>query len=97
VAADAVVLVVHGDAEMVVGRLTGARPDLALVDALSRLQLAARRLGCAIRLDGASRDLRDILELTGLAGRLGVEPRREAEGSEQLGVQEVVDAGDPSV
>ena len=95
-AADAVVLVVHGDAEVVVGRLTGARPDITLVDAIARLQLAARRLGCSIRLGGVSSDLRGILELAGLGNDLGVEPRREAESGEQLGVQEVVDADDPS-
>jgi hypothetical protein len=82
VAAGAVVFVVHGDAQIVVGRLIDARPDVALVDALARLQLAARRLGCAIRLGEVSSDLRGLLVLTGLAECLGVEPRRETEGRE---------------
>lgn len=42
-------------------------PDLATLDTLARLQLAARRLGGAIRLQHPSRDLCQLLELTGLA------------------------------
>jgi hypothetical protein len=96
-----VVLVVHGDVEVVLGRVVGLRPDLALVDALARLQLAARRLGCSIRLHDPCEELRELLELAGLAelgaGGLGLslEARREAEGGEQLGVEEVVQPGDP--
>jgi ABC-type transporter Mla MlaB component len=41
--------------------------DAVTVDALARLQLAARRRGCQIRLRGASRALRDLVELMGLA------------------------------
>ena len=82
-----------------VGRL-GA--DLATVDALARLQLLARRRGCHLELLGASRELRDLLELAGLAhvvpvsggSALGV--GGQAEQGEQLGVEERGDARDPS-
>jgi ABC-type transporter Mla MlaB component len=43
-------------------------PDLVTVDALARLQLAARRLGCAVRLRDASADLRGLLAFAGLEG-----------------------------
>jgi ABC-type transporter Mla MlaB component len=48
------------------------RPDAATLDALARLQLAARRLGCRITLRGANRRLRDLLALTGLSEVLPV-------------------------
>ena len=41
--------------------------DVVAVDALARLQLTARRLGCRLRLRHASRDLHDLLAFTGLA------------------------------
>ncbi len=47
-----------------VAALTDA--DLETVDALARLQLAARRRGTRVRLLGASRHLRELLELVGL-------------------------------
>ncbi|MFD7899305.1 STAS domain-containing protein [Streptomyces sp. NPDC059743] len=43
-------------------------PDLAAVDALARLQLTARRHGCRVRLRGAGRELRLLLDLVGLLG-----------------------------
>ena len=69
--------------------------DLAVVDALSRLQLAARRSGWSVRLENPGRHLRQLLELVGLAGLL-VEVDRQAEGGEQLGVEEVVQPDDPA-
>lgn len=96
----AVVVLVAGDVELVVGRLAGVRPDLALVDALARLQLAARRLGWSIRLCGPDARLCELLDLAGLTDvvRVAGSPLQagwEAEGGEQLGVEEVVDGGDP--
>lgn len=46
----------------------GAVPavDAVTVDALARLQVAARRRGCQIRLRGASADLRRLIALMGL-------------------------------
>jgi ABC-type transporter Mla MlaB component len=43
------------------------RPDLSAVDALARLQLAARRQGWSIRLTGVCRELGSLLDLCGLA------------------------------
>jgi ABC-type transporter Mla MlaB component len=44
----------------------GVAPDAVTVDALARLQLAARRTGCTVRLSGASPELLDLVELMGL-------------------------------
>ena len=40
--------------------------DAVTVDALARLQLAAQRRGCQIRLRGASDELRDLVAFMGL-------------------------------
>jgi ABC-type transporter Mla MlaB component len=44
----------------------GIDTDAVTVDALARLQLAARRQGCQVRLRCASKDLRDLLAFMGL-------------------------------
>jgi hypothetical protein len=44
----------------------GVEPDAVTVDALARLQLAARRLGCRVRLRNASPELRDLVLFMGL-------------------------------
>ena len=44
----------------------GVEPDAVTVDALARLQLAARRRRCRIRLRGASPELLQLVELMGL-------------------------------
>jgi ABC-type transporter Mla MlaB component len=44
----------------------GVEPTAATVDALARLQLAAKRFGCRVRLGGASEDLRDLVAFMGL-------------------------------
>ena len=77
-----------------------AAPDLPLVDALARLQLAARRLGWEVRVVDPCPQLCQLLHLVGLAdvvdrAALPLEPDREAEGGEQLGIEEVVPPGDP--
>jgi ABC-type transporter Mla MlaB component len=41
--------------------------DAVTVDALARLQLAARRHGCQVRLLGASGDLRELVAFMGLS------------------------------
>jgi hypothetical protein len=41
-------------------------PDLRSVDALARLQLAAGRSGCSLRLRGLRPAVTEVLELTGL-------------------------------
>ena len=69
-------------------------PDLLTIDALARLQLVARRMGCAVRLRAAPRGLYGLLALVGLgdvipAAGLGVEPRRQPKQRKQaLGVEE---------
>jgi ABC-type transporter Mla MlaB component len=90
-----VVLVAADGTEEVVGRVEPGRADLATVDALVRFQLVARRAGGRVRVDDASDELRDLLELAGLAEVLGLEPRRKPELLEQLGIEEVMQAGDP--
>jgi ABC-type transporter Mla MlaB component len=44
----------------------GVRPDAVTVDALARLQLAARRHGCQIRLRNASPELLELVAFMGL-------------------------------
>ena len=72
-------------------------PVLRSVDALARLQLAARREGCSIELRNASAALRDLIALVGLVDVLPLEAGREPEVGEELGVQEVVEPRDPAV
>ncbi len=45
----------------------GVEPDAVTVDALARLQLAARRHGCRVRLCSTSRALRDLVSFMGLS------------------------------
>jgi predicted methyltransferase MtxX (methanogen marker protein 4) len=85
-----VLLIVDAETEEIVARVDARRPDLALVDALARLQLDARRRGGRLRLRNVTDELRGLLELVGLADVLAVEPRREPELGEQLGVDEVM-------
>lgn len=42
------------------------QPDATTVDALARLQLAAQRTGCRVRLRHASAELRSLVEFMGL-------------------------------
>jgi ABC-type transporter Mla MlaB component len=44
----------------------GVAPDAVTVDALARLQLAARRRGCQVRLRRASDELRRLVAFMGL-------------------------------
>lgn len=77
------------------------------IEALARLQLTARRNGRSIRLQRASPELEQLLQLTGLAGVVptglpassplrGRERLRQAEQREDAGrVEEAVDRFDP--
>jgi ABC-type transporter Mla MlaB component len=98
------VLLEGGAADQVVCD-TGAlvAPDIDTVDALARLQLAARRLGCQLRLRHASRELQELFALAGLrdvipfSSDLGLEPSGQTEEREQgLGVEEEADPADPA-
>ena len=74
-----------------------ARPDLTAVNALARLQLAAKRLGWTVRLRNPPAELCQLLDFIGLRDVIGALPREpcgEPEGGEQLGVEEVVEARD---
>jgi len=46
--------------------VAGVRADARTVDALARLQLAARRQGSQVRLTGTSRELRELVLFMGL-------------------------------
>jgi ABC-type transporter Mla MlaB component len=46
--------------------VTGIEPDAVTVDALARLQLAARRHGCQVRLRDASDQLIELVAFMGL-------------------------------
>jgi ABC-type transporter Mla MlaB component len=56
----------------------GIEPDAVTVDALARLQLAARRHDCQVRLRHASDELLDLVAFMGLTDVLSDEPGRPA-------------------
>jgi ABC-type transporter Mla MlaB component len=97
----ALVVLARGDAEVASWPLPGCgRPDLAVVGQLVKLQLGARRLGCAIYLRDAPPALVELLLLVGLADVVPCRPALrqvggETEGGEQVGVEEVVVPHDP--
>ena len=102
----ATVVLVHDGVEVASWPLVSTlRPDLSVVDEVARLQLAAGRLGCAIRLRAVRTDMFDLLAFAGLrevvpavtpAGDDGsLQAGGEPEGPEQRGVQEVVVPDDP--
>jgi hypothetical protein len=69
------VVLVRGRAEVACWPLPpGQNPDFWMVDQLARLQLAARRLGCSLRLRGAPSQLRELIDLAGLSDILTTEP-----------------------
>jgi hypothetical protein len=91
------VVVVRGDVEVGGWPLAGSgRPDLTVVDGLARLQLAAHRAGCAVRVVEPTCALRQLLQLAGLAELLlSVEVRWQPERGEQARVDEAVVTDDP--
>ncbi|MFI6338529.1 STAS domain-containing protein [Streptomyces sp. NPDC050535] len=69
-------------------------PGLGAVDALARLELAARRAGGRVRLRNPAPSLRALLDLVGLRFEMEGQPEeREPAG----GVQEAVEPGDPAL
>ena len=60
-------LLESADPQFVRCDVTGIAADAVAVDALARLQLAAQRRGCRVRLRGASEELRDLVALMGLS------------------------------
>jgi hypothetical protein len=70
--------------------------DLGTVDALARLQLAARRNGLELRLTRVPDELRELITFVGLAEALGLEPGRKVEEREErVGVEEEGELDDP--
>jgi ABC-type transporter Mla MlaB component len=53
-------------AEIAFCEVDGVAPDAVTADALARLQLAAGRRGCQVRLRGASAELLELLAFMGL-------------------------------
>jgi anti-anti-sigma regulatory factor len=57
--------------------------QLRIVEALARLQLAAKQRGGRIAVIGPAPDLRELIHLCGLTDALCVEARRQPEQREQ--------------
>jgi hypothetical protein len=101
----ATVVIVCGGAEVASWPFeAGWRPDLTAIDELCRLELAARRLGWSVRVRHAPNELRQLLELVGLAEVIGlcpdelvVEVGGEPEESEEVGIEKRMEPGDPSI
>jgi hypothetical protein len=89
------VVVVDDGTELVVGHMGPQRPDLTCVNRIARLQLAARRCGWSLVVRDPHPALGGLLELVGLGALVALEPGRQPEVLEQLGVDEVVQARDP--
>jgi hypothetical protein len=53
--------------EHVVVRVTGIEADLTLVNALANLHVMAKRFGWTLEIAGAGAELRELLDLVGLA------------------------------
>jgi anti-anti-sigma regulatory factor len=72
-------------------------PALSTIDALARLELAARRVGLELRLCRPPEELRELIGLCGLDKVLRVEPGGQPEEREQrLGVEEEPELDDPA-
>jgi ABC-type transporter Mla MlaB component len=60
-------LLEESGADLALCDVTGVGPDGVTIDALARLQLAARRHGCRVRLRHASPELLELLDFMGLS------------------------------
>ncbi|MDQ3723160.1 MAG: STAS domain-containing protein [Actinomycetota bacterium] len=93
------------DADVVVCDVGALVADLAAIEALARLRLTARRLGCGLRLRHPSRALEQMVAFCGLYDVLpceeGLDLRRNGGQPEERehprGVEERVDRGDAPV
>ncbi len=91
-------LVVDGGESIELWRLDeNALPFVTIVDVLCRLHLVVRDRGWQVVVRAPSRGFQTCLGLAGLDGLISVEVVGEAEGGEQLRVEEVVQPGDPPV
>jgi ABC-type transporter Mla MlaB component len=59
-------LLARSDADVVLCDVSGVEADAVTVEALARLQLAARRQSCQVRLRHASAELVDLVTFMGL-------------------------------
>jgi ABC-type transporter Mla MlaB component len=73
---DRVCAVLDRSGAVVACDVAGVDPDAVTVDALARLQLAARRRRCEIHLRNAADDLLELVELMGLTNVLGEDVSR---------------------
>jgi ABC-type transporter Mla MlaB component len=97
--------IVRGDSTIILCDLARlADADMATVDALARLALRARRMGCAVTLRDPSTELLELVGLAGLGEVLPCAPDsgvevigQSEERKEPLGVEEERDAGDPAI
>ena len=89
-----VVVVVDEETELLLGCLDPRAPRLELIDLLARVHLAIGRRGWRLRIRDAPPELRELIDLIGLGGVLGLEPEREPELGEQLGEDVVVQRRD---
>ena len=71
------------DAELALCDVTGVTCDAVTVDALARLQLAARRQGCRVCLCNASDELRALVAFMGLTDVFAERPSDEARVSDR--------------
>jgi hypothetical protein len=72
-------------------------PTADAIDALARLQLAARRLGLQVRIRHASAELQELLAFVGLRDALRIEMEGQTEqGEQRLGVEEERELDDPA-
>jgi anti-anti-sigma regulatory factor len=92
-------LAAGGGAQQIVCDVGRLEPDAVTVEALARLRLTARRLGCGLRLCSVSPELRELLAFMGLDEvLLRLEARRQTEEREErLGVEEERELGDPAL
>jgi ABC-type transporter Mla MlaB component len=67
-------------AEIAVCDVRDVEPDAVTVDALARLQVAARRHRCRVLLRNASPELLDLVDFMGLEDVLGAMPQAAGEG-----------------
>jgi uncharacterized protein len=75
------------EAEVALCDVGTVEPDAVTVDALARLQLAARRHGCRVRLRGASPELRELVEFMGLTDVLPDRPSTRPDEEETMARQ----------
>jgi anti-anti-sigma regulatory factor len=69
---------------MKIGKITldcasAPRPDVATIECMAHVQLAAIERGADLSIENVSPALRDLIELCGLSEALGVEVQRQPE------------------